>query len=86
MQYFILYIDKNGDDKMKENETKKFDQNAYINAYKKEKYKQMKLDVKPSEFEQITTYCKNMGISRASFLIKSALYIIENDLLSEIQK
>ena len=69
---------------MKENETKKFDQNKYIQAYMKEKYKNMQLRCKPEIFDKITDYCKNMDISRADFLIKSALYIIDNDLFDEI--
>ena len=71
---------------MQENETKKFDQIAYNNAYNKEKYKKITIMCKPSEYEQIEDYCKNMGISKNRLLIDSALYIIENDLLSEIQK
>ena len=71
---------------MQESETNKFDQKAYIQAYEKEKYKKILLRLKPSEYEQIEKYCQDMGISKNSFLIKSALYIIANDLLSEIQK
>ena len=70
---------------MKENETKKFDQNAYIQAYMKEKYKNMQLRCKPEIFDKITTYCKEMDISRTEFLVKSALYIINNNLLDEIK-
>lgn len=70
---------------MKENETKKFDQNAYIQAYMKEKYKNMQLRCRPEIFDKITTYCKDMDISRTEFLVKSALYIINNNLLDEIK-
>lgn len=70
---------------MKKNETKKFDQNAYIKAYMKNNYKDIKIHVKPEIFDKITTYCKDMDISRTEFLVKSALYIIDNNLLDEIK-
>ena len=70
---------------MKENETKKFDQKAYIQAYNKKTYKKMNMDVKPEIFDKITTYCKEMDISRTEFLVRSALYIINNNLLDEIK-
>lgn len=71
---------------MQENETKKFDQIAYNNAYNKKTYKNIALRCKPSEYEQIEDFCQNMDISKNRLLIDSALYIIQNDLLSEIKK
>lgn len=70
---------------MKENETKKYNKNAYNMQYDKDHYKQMKLNVKPEIFDKITTYCKDMDISRQEFMIKAALYIINNNLLDEIK-
>lgn len=69
---------------MQENETKKFDQKAYIQAYNKEKYKNMQMSVKPEIFEQITNFCKDVQISRQKFMINCALYIIEHDMLDDV--
>lgn len=69
---------------MQENETKKFDQKAYIQAYNKEKYKNMQMSVKPEIFEQITKHCEDAQISRTKFLINCAMYIIDNDLTDKI--
>lgn len=71
---------------MQKSETKKFDQKAYIKEYEKEKYKKILIRLKPSEYEQIEDYCQNMDISKNRLLIDAALYIIDNDLLSEIKK
>lgn len=71
---------------MQKSETNNFDQNKYINAYNKEKYKKITIMCKPSEYKQIEDYCQNMDISKNRLLIDSALYIIQNDLLSEIKK
>ena len=70
---------------MQENETKKFDQKAYIQAYNKEKYKNMQMSVKPEIFERVTNFCKDVQISRTEFLINCALYIIEHDMLDDIR-
>lgn len=69
---------------MQENETKKFDKNAYDIAYHKEKYKQMKLDIKPEIFDLITKHCEDAQISRTKFLVNCAMYIIDNDLTDKI--
>lgn len=71
---------------MQKSETKKFDQKAYIKEYEKENYKKILIRLKPSEYEQIEDFCQNMDISKNRLLIDSALYIIQNDLLSEIKK
>ena len=70
---------------MQENETKKFDQNAYINAYKKEKYKEMKVQGKPADIDTITNFCKDLQISRQKFMINCALYAIDNGLIDDIR-
>ena len=69
---------------MQENETKKFDQNAYIKAYNKEKYKNIALRCKPSEYEIIEKFCQDVQISKNKFMINCALYIINHDMLDEI--
>ena len=69
---------------MKENETKKFDENAYKAAYNKNHYKQMKVDLKPEVVDKILNYCKDMNISKAKFVQLACLYVIDNDLFSEI--
>lgn len=66
----------------------KFDQNDYMRKYRqihKSDTKTLKADVKSDIFDKITDYCKKMSISKAEFLSKAALYIIDNDLLSEIK-
>lgn len=72
------------DKEMQKSETKKFDQNAYINAYKKEKYKEMKVQGKPEQIDTITNFCKDLQISRQKFMINCALYIINHDMLDDV--
>lgn len=69
---------------MKENETKKFDQKAYIKQYDKDHYKNLKVRVKPEDYEKIVIYCKDMNISQAKFVQLACLYVIDNDLFGEI--
>lgn len=69
---------------MKENETKKFDQKAYIAAYNKANYKKMSIDIRPDINDKILNYCKDMNISRAKFVQLACLYVIDNDLFGEI--
>ena len=69
---------------MKENETKKFDQNAYKAAYNKEKYKDFNMKIKPEIADKIMNFCKDMNISKAKFVQLACLYVIDNDLFGEI--
>ena len=69
---------------MKENETKKFDKIAYNTAYTKKNYKKMSVDLKPEIVDKITMFCKDMEISKAKFVQIACLYVIDNDLFSEI--
>ena len=69
---------------MQKYESDKFDQNAYIKAYNKEKYKNIALRCKPSDYEIIEKFCQDVQISKNKFMINCALYIINNDLLDEI--
>ena len=72
------------DKKIQENESKKFDQNAYIQAYMKEKYKDIKIHCKLSEYDIIDNFCKDLQISRQKFMINCALYIIKHDMLDDV--
>lgn len=59
----------------------------YINKYNKEKYKNVSLHIKPKDYEIIDSYCKDMNISKQSFFISAALYVINNDIpISEIKQ
>lgn len=69
---------------MQENESNKFDQSAYIQAYMKEKYKDIKIHCKLSEYDIIDNFCKDLQISRQKFMINCALYIINHDMLDDV--
>lgn len=69
---------------MSENETKKFDTKAYIQAFSKENYKNFNMRLKPDIADKITSFCHDMGISKADFVAKCCLYVIDNDMLDEI--
>lgn len=69
---------------MKENETKKFDENAYKAAYNKQNYKDFNMKIKPEIANKIMNFCKDMNISRAKFVQLACLYVIDNDLFGEI--
>ena len=72
------------DKEIQGNEFKKFDQNAYIQAYMKEKYKDIKIHCKLSEYDIIDNFCKDLQISRQKFMINCALYIINHDMIDDI--
>lgn len=59
---------------------KKYDKNKYNIQYKKTHYKRIVIESKPQNADIIAEYCKNKGITKSSFLIKSALYIINHDI------
>ena len=71
---------------MQKSETKIFDENAYKRQYDKEHYKNIQLKTKLEDYSIIDKFCKEMNISKNQLLVKSALYVIQNDLLSEIKK
>lgn len=53
--------------------------------YTKTHYKQLKVDIKPSDFDLIHDYCKSLGTSKAQFIVSSCKYckdhkIFEKDL------
>lgn len=63
---------------MNENNTK---HNEYMREYRKRKtFKQLKVDIKPEDFIIIDNYCKDMGISKAKFIVKCCKYCIDHDI------
>lgn len=48
------------------------------NKYNKENYKQLKVNVKPDDFNLIDDYCKKNGISKAKFIVEACKFYIEN--------
>lgn len=70
---------------MKEYESNKFNKTAYNNAYNKEKYKNIALRCKPSDYETIEQFCQDLQISKNKFMINCALYIINHDMIDEIR-
>lgn len=61
----------------------KFDQNAYINQYKKAHYTDCRISLKPEELTQIEEYRQILGLSKNAFFIRCALYCAENDIRIE---
>lgn len=53
---------------------KKFDKVAY----NKERYRQLKAEIKPDDYNIIDTYCKGNGISKAQFIVEACKYYIDN--------
>lgn len=63
---------------MNENNTK---HNEYMREYRKRKtFKQLKVDIKPEDFTIIDNYCKDIGISKAKFIVKCCKYCIDHDI------
>ena len=72
----VLYNMHKGDDIMAMSK-------AHIKAtarYNKDNYKTFTVNAKIAEYEKIVTYCNNKGISKAQLLLKSAIYVIDNDI------
>lgn len=45
--------------------------------YNKEHYKQLKIEIKPDDYDVIDDYCKNNKISKAKFIVEACKYYIE---------
>lgn len=45
-----------------------FNQSKYIQEYKKEHYKQFKVDLKADEMKQLEEYLKKIGLTKSQFL------------------
>lgn len=48
--------------------------------YKEKTYKTFTVNAKIAEYEKITEYCENNDISKAQLIIKSVMYIIDNNI------
>lgn len=46
--------------------------------YNKVNYKQMKVEIKPGDYDLIDSYCKSNGISKAKFLVEASRFYIDN--------
>ena len=46
--------------------------------YNKEHYKQLKIEIKPEDYDFIDVYCKKNDISKAKFIVEACKYYIEN--------
>lgn len=46
--------------------------------YNKEHYKQLKVEIKPEDYELIDGYCKSKKISKAKFIVEACKYYIDN--------
>ncbi|MDE6593029.1 MAG: hypothetical protein K2K57_08200 [Oscillospiraceae bacterium] len=56
---------------------------AHIKASKKynaKTYKAFTVNAKIAEYQKITDYCNKTGISKAQLLLRSAEYVIDNDI------
>ena len=56
---------------------------AHIKAtskYNKANYKQLKANIKPSDYQLIDDYCTANNISKASLIVNSIRYVIDNDI------
>lgn len=55
--------------------------NEYMREYRKRKtFKQLKVDIKPEDFTIIDNYCKDIGMSKAKFIVKCCKYCIDHDI------
>ena len=50
------------------------------NKYNKANYKQLKANIKPEDYKLIDEFCKNNDISKASMIVNSVKYCIENNI------
>ncbi|MDE6709786.1 MAG: hypothetical protein K2J76_04795 [Oscillospiraceae bacterium] len=50
------------------------------NKYNKENYKQLKVNVKPNDYNTIDNYCKGKGVSKTQFIVAACKYCIDNNI------
>ncbi len=50
------------------------------NKYTSAHYKQLKVCVKPADFDFIDSYAKEHGISKAQLIVKAIRYVADNDI------
>ena len=56
---------------------------AHIKAtdkYNKANYKQLKANIKPTDYKLIDDYCTANNISKASLIVNSIRYVIDNNI------
>ena len=56
---------------------------AHIKAtakYNKANYKQLKANIKPSDYQMINDYCAENDISKAALIVNSIKYVIDNNI------
>ena len=46
--------------------------------YNKEHYKQLKIEIKPEDYDFIDVYCKKNDISKAKFIVEACKHYIDN--------
>lgn len=57
-----------------------FDKKEYKKEYQKEHYKRIVADYKPADYNLITDYCNDNGISRTAYILACCKYCIENNI------
>ena len=48
--------------------------------YNAKTYKQLKASLKFSDYDLVDNYCKSIGISKASFIVKAVKYCMQHDI------
>ncbi len=56
-----------------------FNKKEYDIKYVKEHYKQLKMNLKPEDFQMIDDFCKSKKIPRSRFILAACRYFIEHD-------
>lgn len=60
----------------------KFNQNEYINDYKKKHYKQFRVDLKTEDMEELNVLLKGLGLTKSQFL-KNAIQDLKQKKASD---
>lgn len=63
-----------------DDKNKKYDKIAYNQAYNARNYHKISVNIRDSEYEEITEYCKENGISKNKLFVDSVIYCIENNI------
>ncbi len=50
------------------------------NKYNKENYKKIQANIKPTDYQMIDDYCAVNNISKASLIVNSIRYVIDNNI------
>lgn len=62
---------------------KPFNKNEYTKKYNKEKYKQLKAEISPEDYNLIDEQSKKLNISKAKFIVAACKYCIDNNIKFE---